>query len=889
VTLSSGSRLGPYEILAPLGAGGMGEVYRARDPRLGREVAIKVLPTSFSTDPDRLRRFEQEARAAGVLNHPNVTAVYDIGTVDGAPYVVSELLEGETLRSRLAGGALGPRRAIDYAIQIAHGLAAAHEKGIVHRDLKPENLFVTKDGRVKILDFGLAKLTQPDASGPQTTVPTATAGTEPGVVMGTLGYMSPEQVRGRPADARSDIFSFGAILYEMLSGKRAFHGDSAADTMSAILREDPADLSSTNRLIAPALDRIVRHCLEKDPESRFHSAHDLAFDLEALSGTQAADTRAAPPASRRPKPVTAVLVAVSAISLLLAAFAILPRLRSRPAPAAHLVRFAVPIPPGTTYAPAEISRGVSISPDGTRLVIQAFSKGQRHLFVRPLDSEKFTELEGTAGANTHFWSPDSRFIAFFADGKLKKVAAAGGPAENLCPAVYDWVGTWGRDGTILFAEIPPGVPGLYRVSDKGGEAIRIMSLDPTRPEAFLWPQFLPDGRRFLYQAARFQTTAEGGSRREVRVSSLDSRESRAIAAFDSRFEYAEPGYLIYVRGNALFAQPFDAKKAVLSGEPSLLAENVHHFFGPGHASFSVSQAGVIAYQAAETPVRLVWLDRQGKELGVLGQPAVVDFVRISPSENRIAVDVEDSRFGTSDLWVFEIASGASTRLTSGEIDENAPVWTPDGARLIFRLDDKGPPDIAEIVVGSPGSERPLLIQPGVQQPEDVSRDGRLLAYLQDAATMADIWLLPLEGKPRPRPWLQSPFNERSPRFAPDGRWIAYDSDESGTREVYVALTDGGGEKKRLSPSGGREPRWRRDGKELYYIAADGSIVAVPLTPGAQLEAGTSVPLFRVDTGVRNFDVASDGSRFLVSTPLEKSPESPIRVILNWDAALKKEK
>jgi Tol biopolymer transport system component len=303
----------------------------------------------------------------------------------------------------------------------------------------------------------------------------------------------------------------------------------------------------------------------------------------------------------------------------------------------------------------------------------------------------------------------------------------------------------------------------------------------------------------------------------------------------------------------------------------------------------VSQAGVIAYQAAETPVRLVWLDRQGKELGVLGQPAVVDFVRISPSGNRIAVNVEDSRFGTSDLWVFEVASGASTRLTSGEIDEIAPVWSPDGARLVFRVDDKGPPDIAEMVVGSAASERPLLIQPGVQQPEDVSRDGRLLAYLQDAATMADIWLLSLEGKPRPRPWLQSPFNERSPRFSPDGHWIAYDSDESGTREVYVALTDGGGEKKRVSPSGGRPPRWGRDGKELFYAAPDDSIVAVPVTSGASLQAGPGASLFRLETGIRNFDVSPGGSRFLVTTPLDKSPESPIRVILNWDATLKKEK
>jgi serine/threonine protein kinase len=882
MTLSAGSRLGPYEIVAPIGAGGMGEVYRAKDSRLGREVAVKVLPASFSTDPDRMRRFELEARAAGILNHPNITAVYDVGTIDGSPYVVTELLEGETLRNRLAGGALAPRRAIDYGLQIAHGLAAAHEKGIVHRDLKPENLFVTKDGRLKILDFGLAKLTQPERGGPQTNLPTETAATEPGVVLGTLGYMSPEQVRGRPADPRSDIFAFGAVLYEMLSGKRAFHRDTPADTMSAILREEPPELSSTNRQVSPTLDRIIRHCLEKDPEARFHSAHDLAFQLQFPATGETSGIAAAPSPKRRTPPA---LLAMGAIILVLAAaLAALVFRRPPNAPAVRPVRFSVPIPPGTIYAPGEVSRGLSISPDGTRLVVELISNGRRRLFLRPLDSEKFTELEGTLGASAPFWSPDSRFIAFFADGKVKKVPAAGGPAEELCPASIDWLGTWGRDGTILLSQIPPGEPGIFRVSDRGGESVRVLGVDPSDPVALLWPEFLPDGRHFLFQAL-----APNGKSRELRVGSLDSRDVRAITQLASRFEYAEPGYLIYVRDNALFAQPFDAKKAVLSGEPTLVAENVHHFFGPGHAAFSVSQAGVIVYQAAATPVRLVWLDRRGRELGALGQPAVVDFVRISPSGNRIAVNVKDSRFGTSDLWVFEAASGASTRLTSGQIDENAPVWTPDGARLLFRRDDKGPPDIAQMVVGSPGSERALLIQPGVQQPEDVSRDGRRFVFLEDAATTADIWLMPLDGDSRPKPWLRSPFNERSPRFSPDGRWIAYDSDESGTREVYVALTDGAGEKKRISPSGGREPRWSSDGKELFYAAPDDSIVAVPVIPGSDLQTGPGAPLFRMETGIRNFDVAPDGSRFLVSTPLEKSPESPIRVILNWPAALKKEK
>jgi serine/threonine protein kinase len=887
MTLAAGARLGPYEIVAPIGAGGMGEVYRARDARLGRDVAVKVLPASFSNDPDRLRRFEQEARAAGLLNHPNITAVYDIGTLDGPPYVVTELLEGETLRSRMSGGALAPRRAIDYALQIAHGLAAAHEKGIVHRDLKPENLFVTKDGRVKILDFGLAKLTQPEDVRSQTNFPTATAGTEPGVVLGTLGYMSPEQVRGRHADARSDIFSFGAVLYEMLSGKRAFHGDSAADTMLAILREDPPELSSTNRLIAPALDRIVRHCLEKDPEARFHSAHDLAFHLEALSGTGAPDTQTVLPATTSSKlRVTPVLVAVSTIAVLLAAaLGFLAGLRSPRDPAARPMRFAIPIPPGTAYSPSPLSRAASISPDGTRLVIEAVSKGRSRLYLRPLDSEEVVELEGSIDATASFWSPDSRFIAFFADGKLKKIPATGGHPEELCEAPFAIVGTWNREGTILFSRLAP--PGIYRVSDKGGQAIRVTSPDPSRLEVnLLSPHFLPDGRRFLYVVNPPQTAGD----RELRLSSLDSKESSTVARLDSRAEYVAPGYLIFVREGDLFAQPFDDRKGRLHGEPHLLAEDVHYHLGPSNAAFSVSQAGVLAYETAAPPSRLVWLDREGREIGQLGQPSVVKGLRISPEGGRVAVDIADRRTGTSDIWLFELSRGVSTRLHFDSVDEILPAWSPDGSKLLFRSDRQGAPDIYEMAIGVPGSEKPLLKEPGLQQPEDVSRDGRFLVYLNELQTTVwGIWLLPLQGERKPSPWLRTRFNEASPRFSPDGRWIAYESDESGVPEIYMALTQGGGEKRRISPAGGKRPRWRRDGKELYYIAPGGFVMGLPVALGQPREVGAPVPLFRGEPDIENYDVAPDGSRFLVSTPAEKVRESPIRVIVNWTALVEREK
>jgi serine/threonine protein kinase len=857
----------------------MGEVYRARDPRLGREVAVKVLPASFSSDPDRMRRFEQEARAAGILNHPNITAVYDVGTLDGSPYVVTELLEGETLRSRLGGGALAPRRAIDYATQVAHGLAAAHEKGIVHRDLKPENLFVTKDGRLKILDFGLAKLTQPEKGGPHTNLPTETAGTEPGVVLGTLGYMSPEQVRGRAADARSDIFSFGAILYEMLSGKRAFHRDTAADTMSAILREEPPDLSSTNRQVSPVLDRIIRHCLEKDPEARFHSAHDLAFQLQASAAEESAAPSAVVPPRARVRPG---LLALGAIVLILAV-AVVALLARRPLAARSLqtVRFALPIPSGMTYSPGEISRGVSISPDGSRIVVEAFSKGRRHLFLRPLDSNQTTELEGTDGASAHFWSPDSRFIAFFADRKLKKIPAAGGPPEELCDADFAMLGTWNREGTILFAGISP--TGIFRVSDRGGNAIRVTT--PSGHEtAHLWPHFLPDGRRFLYMGS-----TAGIEERAVFLSSLDSKERRAVAPIHSRFEYAPPGYLVFARDGALFAQSFDEKKALLTGEPHLLAASVHYFYGPAHATFSVSGTGILAYQTAEPLSRLLWYDRAGREIGGLGQPSVMHGVRISPDGERVAVAIDNQRTGTSDVWVFEIQRGVSTRLHSDPEDEKSPVWSADGSKLLYRSDHKGPPDVYEIGVGAPGSERPVLERPGVQQPEDISRDGRFLVYLNDTQARAEIWRLPLQGEAKPSPWLRTPFNVSSPRFSPDGRWLAYDSDESGNPEVYVATTEGGGEKRRLSPAGGSRPRWRRDGRELDYLAPDGFVMAVPVTLGTKVEAGVPARLFRVDSEIQDYDVAPDGSRFLVSTPIEKAQESPLRVILNWPTIMTKEK
>ena len=470
-------------------------------------------------------------------------------------------------------------------------------------------------------------------------------------------------------------------------------------------------------------------------------------------------------------------------------------------PTTRQVRFIVPIPPGTVYAPPEVSRGVSVSPDGTRIVIEAVSRGRRHLYLRPLDSEEAKELEGSADATSHFWSPDGRFLAFFAEGRLKKIPAAGGRPQDLCEAPFALIGTWSPKGDILFSRLDP--PGIYRVSDTGGRAVRITVPDASRHEAtHIWPHFLPDGRQFLFIAN--QISEEG--LRDLRAAALDSKGSRAVMTLASRAEFVPPGFLLYARDGALFAQPFDEKAARPRGEPSELVSDVHYFYGPSHASFSASNTGTLVYQTRQRPSRLTWIDRHGRELGQLGPPSLVKGFRISPDGREAAVDVGDPRTGTSDIWVFELDRGISTRLHSDPIDEVMPVWSADGSRIAYRSDRMGPPDIHEIALESPASEKPLLQLPGVQQPEDFSPDGRRLAWVNEVATTVwNIWLLPLAGKGKPVPWRVTRFNETSPRFSPDGRWIAYESDESGDPEVYVALVEGGGEKRRISPEGGDGP------------------------------------------------------------------------------------
>jgi serine/threonine protein kinase len=710
MSIAKNTRFGPYEIIAPVGAGGMGEVYRARDTRLGRDVAVKVLPSSYSDNKERLQRFEQEACAAGALNHPNILSIYDIGTRDGSPYVVSELLDGQTLRERLNGSILPSRKATDYARQIAHGLAAAHEKGILHRDLKPENLFLTKDERVKILDFGLAKLTGSADAQAQTEIPTRRIDTDPGVVMGTVGYMSPEQLQGKAVDHRSDIFSFGAIFYEMLSGRRAFQGDSSAETMSAILKEDPPDLSETNKNVAPALERVVHHCLEKNREARFHSASDLAFALEALSGaTSVSDQTAtaiaiAPPwdrPKRRERLVWIGATGLLGLTLLATLPFVIAYFRSTPSTEPHTTRFLI-FPPEKSGL---IGGGQHISPDGLRLVYVAINNdGKRLLWTRSLDSLTSQPLSGTEEAANPFWSPDGRFVGFFAAGsKLKKIEVTGGPTQTLADVQGSLGGTWSREGVIVFAK--SSGDRLFRVSSTGGTPTPVTTLDESRKEtAHLWPYFLPDGRHFLYLARSVQRENTG-----IYVGTLDSNEHKLLVNADSSPVYALPGFLLFVRERTLMAQPFDANRLQLTGEPFSVVEQAGYNVANGRAYFSVSETGVLVFLSGDSPgTQLAWVDRGGKQLASVGTTALDNGLHLSPDGKRLAISRFDSQTGSADIWLIDLARNTPSRFTFDPANEIAPVWSPDGSRIVFASNRDGVPGMYQKLTNGTGNDEVLL-------------------------------------------------------------------------------------------------------------------------------------------------------------------------------------
>ncbi|MFL6228183.1 MAG: protein kinase domain-containing protein [Pyrinomonadaceae bacterium] len=843
-----------------------------------------------------MRRFEQEARATSALNHPNILTVYDIGTSDGSPFIVAELLEGEELRARLSGGAIQTRKAVEYAQQIVAGLSAAHEKGIVHRDLKPENIFVTTDDRVKILDFGLAKLKPAGLTGgADMEAETRKPLTNPGVVMGTVGYMSPEQVRGAVADHRSDIFSFGVVLYEMLSGRRAFAGESVVELLNAILKTDVADLDGDGtRKISPALEKIMRRCLEKKPEQRFHSAHDLGFALEALSSpnsssgsglttaANAAVEESAGWAARRGWLAWAVAGAFALAMLALGAL----YFSSRSANEARAVRLSF-IPPPELAFNDTLPDAAVISPDGQKIAFTAMSAdGKSMLYVRNLDSSEVKVLPGSENALEPFWSPDSRAIAYGSNGKLKRSDLTGANAQVLCDSPRLIGGTWSKDGIIVFA---PGYRmTLMQVPAQGGEP-KPADMQTEGDVEHRNPYFLPDGRHFLLPR-------RGG----IWVGSLDSPEIKQIGDVRGAAVYAPPGWLIFLQNDVLVAQAFDAGKLALTGEPIPIITGAKN--NANVRRFSVSDNGVLVWQGQwQRDYQLLWYDRAGRQSGAIDAPMKVSVGQspmLSPDGKRLVVRREMSSAGTglnpgagSNLWVVDLEKGTGLRITS--TFSQMPVWSPDGSRIAHNDGN----DIA--VKAASGSGDAEILLPRTAFPASWSPDGRFILFMERGAkTRMDLWALPMFGDRKEYQLTNSPFDEQHPQLSPDGRWLAYSSDETGNYEIYVQSfsADGklGAGKKIVSTAGGKLPVWRRDGGELFFIAADGQMMASSVKTGeTEFQFAAPKPLFKTRTLAlegaifHEYDVSPDGQKFIIGTLIGDTKAQPPTVILNWTADLKR--
>jgi Tol biopolymer transport system component len=887
MTIAAGTQLGPYKVLAPLGSGGMGEVYKARDTRLGRTVAIKVLPQLLPASPEARQRFEREAKMISQLSHPHICALYDVGREGETEYLVMEYLEGETLSERLAKGALPLEQALRYGVEIAGALDRAHRSGIVHRDLKPGNVMLTKSG-LKLLDFGLAKVFGPaPPASILTALPTETPLTEKGTILGTVQYMAPEQLEGKEADERTDIFALGAVLYEMATARRAFFGTSQASLIGAILHTEPQPISEIDPMTPPALDRVVKTCLAKDPEDRWQSAHDVASQLQWIAEGSRAGVPVPPITRRRSRERLAWLLA--GVSLAAAVMTAVVHFRQVPVEA-RPARFLLLPPEQTTLGLGPAAPQAALSPDGHYLAVAATdttTDRKAHLWVRPLDALAAQKLAGTEGATLPFWSPDSRFIGFFAQGKLKKIDANGVALQTLCDAPVGNGGTWSREGVIVFA--PNRAGALVRVSSAGGIPAAATALDRRRQEiGHAWPQFLPDGRHFLYLALSGQRENRG-----LYVDSLASEGSRRVLKTDLRAAYS-PGYLLFVQQGTLMAQRFNPDRLQLSGEPVAVAEGVAYNSFNGRDTFTVSENGVLVYRTGRPgglpTSELVWFDRGGKRVGSVEGLGMYLGPALSPDGKRIAVQRLDPQTGTFDIWLVDLAHSTLLRLTFGSSNQTHPVWSPDGGRIVFASDRSGASNLYQKSSSGAGSEELLLGSDTSKYVTDWSPDGRFIAYeKQDPRTGLDLWLLPLFGDRKPIPFLQTEFNEGQGQFSPDGRWMAYVSDESGRREVYVQTFPASGGKWQISDSGGTYPRWRRDGKELFYIASDLKLMAVAVQTDSTLLAGRPQALFepRFFQAMIPYTVSADSQRFLVNTPIEEDNSSSMTVVLNWMAALKK--
>jgi eukaryotic-like serine/threonine-protein kinase len=860
--LAAGIRLGPYEITGPLGEGGMGQVWKARDTRLNRTVAIKKSHNRFS------ERFEREAQAIAALNHPHICSLYDVGP----DYLVMEYVEGQPVK-----GPVPLPEALELAGQILDALDAAHRKGITHRDLKPGNVLVSRTGGVKVLDFGLAKFERAHAANTEAETKPLT---DEGTILGTPQYMSPEQIEGQEADARSDIFAFGLVLYELITGKKAFDGKTKTSVIASILKEQPRPIHELQPLTPPALERIVETCLEKDPDKRWQSAREVKHALEWMLQTAPAEVSA-----RKVRLWMGVAAAAILVALAIGGWALWPK-HTAPVKA---TRFSVPLP-----EKGDFNDYLAVSPDGRKLAFNTTGP-EGGIWVRDLGSLESRLLPGTQGGEGPFWSPDSRYIAFGIGNQLKKIDVTGGSPQTLCEIVGEVnSGTWNKHGVIVFGNNYGPAP---RVSEAGGVPV---NLTPAGVSAMGVPSFLPDGRHFLY----FRSSIEQG----LYSASIDAKPEqqptqRLMSARVSPRYVANAGgsegRLFFLRDNTLMAQPFNSGKLALIGEPEPIAENVGSRDNVGF--FSVSPSGVLAYLTASQAARfqLTWFDRDGKSLGVFGEPGPDQYPVPSPDGTRAMII--DSDLGVpGDLWALDFARGVRTRFTFRRTPVTPGIWSPDGSRIAFSAGN-GFDTIYEKASTSAVEERELLRKPGeFMLPSSWSRDGRFLLYHTLSSARLELWVLPLEGDRKPVQLLASRFNEGDGSFSPDGRWIAYESDESGRNEIYVRpfLASGpsgapslGEGKWQVSKDGADLgfPKWRSEGKEIIFPGPNGSPMAVEVrTKGATFEAGVPKQLFAVAPGSSYWDVTADGKKFLVPVPSgPPSARTPITVVLNWQADLKK--
>jgi len=872
-----GQSIGTYRITAKLGAGGMGEVYRARDTKLDRDVALKILPDSFSHDAERVARFEREAKVLAALNHPNIAQIY--GLEERA--LVMELVEGPTLAERIAQGALPLDEAMNIAKQIAEALETAHEKGITHRDLKPANVKITPQGVVKVLDFGLATAAHSSVADDNPSIsPTLTldyAATRAGMIVGTAAYMSPEQARGQQVDRRSDIWAFGVLLYEMITGRRAFEGATISDTLAAVLKSEP-DWSK----VPARVRRLLERCLQKESQRRLLAIGDWDLLLANENVFLPRDEIG------RKQWKWIGTVAVLIVVVLVLGFVSFRHLTEAPL---RVLKISV-LPPEKT---SQLNYP-SVSPDGRQIVFVATLEGKDQLWVRSLDSLAARMLPGTEGAGYPFWAPDSNFIGFFAGGKLKKIDVAGGPALTLCDAIAGRGGTWNRDGVIVFA--PNFRSGLFRVPAAGGSATQITMLDETAHEnAHRTPWFLPDGHHFLYTARTDQL-----ERSTVYIVDLESKARHPVLTVSSNVVYAPPGYLLFVREQTLMAQAFDASKGAVTGEPVPLAEHVDFDALNIAGRFSASQTGVLAFTsggAAGEVVQLTWFDRTGKSTGTVGTAGVLHWPVISPDERTIAFDRQDEQTGTFDIWLHDLARGSDSRFTfDAKTNQQFPVWSPDASHILFQSFRPGKNGgvLFQKSIGSSAREDVVVEDTfgfGISaRPTDWSRDGRYIVVDNTPSnTEGDIWVQPMFGDRKRFYYLQTDFNERGAKLSPNGRWVAYASNETNRDEIYVQTFPDRGGKWQVSTNGGYWPVWSRDGRELYFVGSDRRMMASEVKSGEKFEASVPRPLFDSHTESLNrmthgFDVSKDG-RFLIPAPVTQSASAPITLVVNWTAAFKR--